>query len=55
MKVLATFSYLYYDKTIEFTKNPRLKQTAGCDYEGKKEKWVNILERMASVEKPMKT
>ena len=32
-----------------------LKQTAGRDYEGKKEKWVNILERMASVEKPMKT
>ena len=22
MKVLATFSYLYYDRTIEFTKNP---------------------------------
>ena len=21
MKVLATFSYLYYDRTIEFTKN----------------------------------
>ena len=41
--------------TDKHTKNPRLKQTAGRDYEGKKEKWVNILERMASVEKPMKT
>lgn len=41
--------------TDKHTKKSKAETTAGCDYEGKKEKWVNILERMASVEKPMKT